>query len=165
MLCTKESDSYQEVNSVRSPPSEHPAHRPLLLRTSCHSLRLNEIQQRNELPHFEVIITAMSAERIQLEDEVAPVHTESEPANEPFALREQVAQRLAAHRTAGDPISQPATTHPARAILAARVAERYAQSQSYRAFLAEEAERAVRQAEAAAEVARRNADAVAAAQY
>ena len=44
------------------------------------------------------------------------------------------------------------------------VAERYAHTQSYRAFLAAEAERAIEQARAAAEVAAMNADAVAAAQ-
>ena len=48
--------------------------------------------------------------------------------------------------------------------IAAAVAERYAQSPSYRAFLAEEAERAIRQAAAVAEVAARNAEAVATAQ-
>ena len=44
------------------------------------------------------------------------------------------------------------------------MAERYAQTPSYRAFLAEQAQRAVEEAEAAAEVARRNAAAVAAVQ-
>ena len=48
--------------------------------------------------------------------------------------------------------------------IAAAVADRYAQSQSYREFLAAEAERAVQQARATAEVATRNAEAVAAAQ-
>src|ERR1035441_3755749 len=55
-----------------------------------------------------------------------------------------------------------ATTRAAR--IAAVVAERYAHTQSYRAFLAAEAERAVQQARAAAEVATLNAQAVAAAQ-
>src|SRR6266851_1164453 len=84
---------------------------------------------------------------------------ETEAASAPFALKEQVAERLAAHRarrtrTAGSPvtpIAQPANPKGRAAQIAAAVAERYAQSQSYRAFLAEEAERAIRQAEAAAE--------------
>ena len=86
------------------------------------------------------------------------------------ALRLQAAERLAAHRSrrgnaqtrpAPGP-SRPATTRAAR--IAAVVAERYAHTQSYRAFLAAEAERAVQQARAAAEVATLNAQAVAAAQ-
>ncbi len=48
--------------------------------------------------------------------------------------------------------------------IADNVAARFAKSQSYRDFLQHEAETATRQAEAAAEIARRNADAVAAAQ-
>jgi uncharacterized RDD family membrane protein YckC len=91
----------------------------------------------------------------------------------PFALREQVAERLAAHRarragnSAGQvtPIAAPAPATKRSARIAAAVAERYAQSQSYRAFLADEAERAIRRAEAAAEVAAINAQAVADAQY
>src|SRR5258708_6594194 len=76
---------------------------------------------------------------------------ETEAASAPFALKEQVAERLAAHRarrtrTSGSPVTPNA------------------QPQSYRAFLAEEAERAIRQAEAAAEVAALNARAVAEAQ-
>ena len=86
------------------------------------------------------------------------------------ALRLQAAERLAAHRSrrgnaqarpAPGP-TRPATTRAAR--IAAVVAERYAHTQSYRAFLAAEAERAVQQARAAAEVATLNAQAVAAAQ-
>jgi uncharacterized RDD family membrane protein YckC len=89
------------------------------------------------------------------------------------ALRAQVAERLAAHRRrrGGEPAqSSHAASEPARpaktrsAQIAAAVAERYAQTQSYRAFLAAEAERAVQQARAAAEVAAMNAQAVAAAQ-
>jgi uncharacterized RDD family membrane protein YckC len=57
------------------------------------------------------------------------------------------------------------TTPPARAAqIAAAVAERYSQFPSYRALLAAEAERNIQQAKAAAEVAARNADAVAHAQ-
>ncbi len=58
--------------------------------------------------------------------------------------------------------ARPAKTRSAQ--IAAAVAERYAQTQSYRAFLAAEAERAIQQARAAAEVAAMNAQAVAAAQ-
>lgn len=110
----------------------------------------------------------MSAER-KTQPGIETVIAEEPP--EQFALKQQVAERLAAHRSrrgrqsdAAD--AQPSVTAtPSRARIAAAVAERYAQSQSYRAFLAEEAERAIRQAEAAAEVAARNAEAVAQAQY
>ena len=89
-------------------------------------------------------------------------------------LRLQVAERLAAHRSrraqllappaakSAQSAPQPADGRAAR--IAATVAQRYAQSQSYRAFLAAEAERAIQQAQAAAEVAAFNAHAVAAAQ-
>ena len=88
------------------------------------------------------------------------------------ALRLQVAERLAAHRSrrsAGPAMAEvsPAATRRAdsrAARIAAAVAERYANSPTYRAFLAAEAERAVEQARAAAEVAALNAMAVAAAQ-
>jgi uncharacterized RDD family membrane protein YckC len=90
----------------------------------------------------------------------------------PFALKEQVAQRLAAHRARRNqrpdsptPIAGPASANARASRIAAAVAERYANSQSYRAFLAEQAENAIRAAEAAAEVAARNAQAVADAQY
>jgi uncharacterized RDD family membrane protein YckC len=102
-------------------------------------------------------------------DEVA---AETEAAA-PFALKEQVAERLAAHRarrsqhssTPVTPIAPPAPAKARAARIAAAVAERYAQSQTYRAFLAAEAERAIRQAEAAAEVAALSAQAVVDAQY
>jgi uncharacterized RDD family membrane protein YckC len=89
-----------------------------------------------------------------------------------FGLKEQVAERLAAHRArrsqppAGPivPICPPAPAKATAARIAAAVAERYANSQSYRAFLAAEAEAAIRQAEAAAEVAAITANAVADAQ-
>ncbi len=106
--------------------------------------------------------------------------TETE-AEAPFALKEQVAQRLAAHRARrthpSDPASVPAIVKPGpakarSARIAATVAERYANSPSYRAFLAAEAENAIRaaqaasrEAEAAAEVAAISAKAVADAQY
>ena len=102
-------------------------------------------------------------------------------AEAPFALKEQVAQRLAAHRARrthlSDPASVPAIVKPGPAKariarIAATVAERYANSPSYRAFLAAEAENAIRaaqaasrEAEAAAEVAAISAKAVADAQY
>lgn len=99
---------------------------------------------------------------------------QAEPAAPPEtaeALRAQVAERLAAHRRrrAGEQ-AQPSIPEPARpansrsAQIAAAVAERYARTQTYRAFLAAEAERAIQQARAAAEVAALNAQAVAAAQ-
>ncbi|WP_263367300.1 RDD family protein [Edaphobacter bradus] len=112
-----------------------------------------------------------SAQReIQPVDE-ASVETE---AYEPFALKQQIAEKVAAHRARRTQSTGPQLTTAAAsgsaakarsARIAAAVAERYAQSQSYRAFLAEEAEKAIRQAEAAAEVARRSAEAVVAAQY
>jgi len=100
----------------------------------------------------------------------APAETE---AAAPFALKEQVAQRLAAHRArrtqrlgnSATPIANPTPTNTRASRIAAAVAERYANSQSYRAFLAAQAEAAIREAEAAAEVAALNAQAVADAQY
>ena len=87
------------------------------------------------------------------------------------ALRQQAAERLAAHRKrrgrqghgaaqARLDLEVPERKHK----IATAVAERYAHSPSYRAFLAEEAQRAIRQAAAAAEVAARSAEAVAQAQ-
>jgi uncharacterized RDD family membrane protein YckC len=106
---------------------------------------------------------------IQPLDEAA---AESEAAPAPFALKQQVAERLAAHRArhgqqAAAPapsIVRPTAAKPRAARIAAAVAERYAQSQSYRAFLAAEAERAIQEAHAAAEVAARSAQAIADAQ-
>jgi uncharacterized RDD family membrane protein YckC len=102
-----------------------------------------------------------------------PQHADHDAEDAPFALKQQVAERLAAHRarrrspapssTAPIPIATPAKARAAR--IAAAVAERYANSTSYRAFLAAEAENAIRQAEAAAEVAVLTAQAVADAQY
>jgi len=97
-----------------------------------------------------------------------------EAALEPFALKQQIAEKVAAHRArknshAGPQLASSAgsssPTKARSARIAAAVAERYAHSQSYRSFLAEEAEKAIREAEAAAEVAKRSAEAVAAAQY
>jgi uncharacterized RDD family membrane protein YckC len=117
----------------------------------------------------------MSAERKRETAEEAEI--ENEAPLEPFALRQQAAERLAAHRSRRPRTSEPeqlqGTSPRARnSRIAAAVAERYAQSKSYHAFLAEEAERAVReaeeaarQAEAAAEIAARNAEALAQVQY
>ncbi|HTC75588.1 MAG TPA: RDD family protein [Edaphobacter sp.] len=110
-----------------------------------------------------------SAQRDLLPLDEAPDQTE---AAAPFALKEQVAQRLAAHRARRNqppdgpkPITGPTSANARASRIAAAVAERYANSQSYRAFLAEQAENAIRAAEAAAEVAALNAQAVADAQY
>jgi len=111
-----------------------------------------------------------AAQRDLLPLDEAPAETE---AGAPFALKEQVAERLAAHRARRTqrlgntvtPTANPAPTNSRASRIAAAVAERYANSQSYRAFLAAQAEAAIREAEAAAEVAALNAQAVADAQY
>jgi uncharacterized RDD family membrane protein YckC len=107
-----------------------------------------------------------AAQRDLLPLDEGPAETE---AGAPFALKEQVAERLAAHRArrtqrVGSPVTHipnPAPTNSRASRIAAAVAERYANSQSYRAFLAAQAEAAIREAEAAA----LNAHAVAEAQY
>lgn len=105
--------------------------------------------------------------------EAHPLDETSAETEAPFALRAQVAERVAAHRArrghpagtaAVTPIAPPTPAKQRAARIATTVAERYAQSQSYRAFLAAEAERAIREAEAAAEVAALSARAVAEAQ-
>ena len=81
-------------------------------------------------------------------------------------LRAEAAERLAAHRLrrarhaagAAEPVREARGGR--RGQVAATVAERFAQTPSYRAMLAEEAHRAMEQAAAAAEVALRNAEAV-----
>jgi uncharacterized RDD family membrane protein YckC len=86
------------------------------------------------------------------------------------ALRQAAAARLAAHRlrrggmkaVSISPPNAPRNTRSAK--IAAAVAERYAQTPSYKDFLAAEAERVVQQACAAAEVAALKAEALAAAQ-
>lgn len=110
----------------------------------------------------------------------------AQPDLSPAARKHQVAERLAAHRArrgqashdtglldtaskdTAPEIAQPAETlrpaHGRSAHIAAAVAERYAHSQSYRAFLASEAERAVHQAQAVAQIATINAQAIAEAQ-
>ena len=90
------------------------------------------------------------------------------PASE--ALHHQVAERLAAHRSRRNQAQKalalsPAPSAPSRTSrIAAAVAQRYAHSPSYRACLAAEAERATQQAQAAAQIAALNAQAVEAAQ-
>src|SRR5882757_9148980 len=129
-----------------------------------HTLRLNDFTEASL-----DLSTMNSAQRDLLPLDEAPDETE---AAAPFALKEQVAQRLAAHRarrTQGlgspTPTVPPASANARASRIAAAVAERYANSQSYRAFLAEQAENAIRAAEAAAELAALNAKAVADAQY
>jgi hypothetical protein len=82
-------------------------------------------------------------------------------------LRQQVTERLAAHRARRDRGATPAPAPPQRSPvpnrvnrIAATVAERYAHSPSYRDFLAAEAQRAIDAANAAAEIAARNALAI-----
>jgi uncharacterized RDD family membrane protein YckC len=100
-------------------------------------------------------------------------HSHASTSNPSDALRLEVAERLAEHRnrrsrlrpqqlTEAAPKSSPNDTRSAR--IAASVAERFAHTPSYRAFLAAEAERATQQAQAAAEIAALNARAVARAQ-
>jgi uncharacterized RDD family membrane protein YckC len=99
----------------------------------------------------------------------AAVRTAAPPVSAE-ALRRQVAERLAQHRSrrpAMQPALSPAPSPsaPARTRrIAAAVAQRYAHSPSYRAVLAAEAERATQQAQAAAQIAALNAQAVAQAQ-
>ena len=86
------------------------------------------------------------------------------------ALKQQVASRLMEHRSRRPRHEmQPALPlegmpAPSRNRVADQVAARFAKSVSYREFLQGEAQAAVRKAEAAAEVARRSADAIAAVQ-
>ncbi len=91
------------------------------------------------------------------------------------ALKQEVAERLAAHRSRKGrspaaklvAIAEPALPRKTRSgadRIAAAVAERYAHSQSYRDFLAAEAKRAIEEANATAEIAARNAEAVTAVQ-
>ncbi|ADW70669.1 RDD family protein [Granulicella tundricola] len=98
---------------------------------------------------------------------LAGQHSESP---RPGALRQQMAERIAQHRQRRSYHGHSAvqlfedSKPEGRNKIAATVAERYAQSPSYRAFLADEAQKAIRQAAAAAEVAVRSAEAVATAQ-
>ena len=93
------------------------------------------------------------------------------------ALRQVAAERLAAHRNKRAVVDaaarvrtdsvlteSPAELQPAAERVRDAVAARYRESQSYREFLAVESQRALERAQAEAEVAARNAIAVAAAQ-
>jgi uncharacterized RDD family membrane protein YckC len=97
-----------------------------------------------------------------------PSQAESRSTESVESLRLQVAERLAAHRSRRNPPTPPAPNlapAPKRSSrIADAVAQRYANSPSYRAVLAAEAERATQQARAAAEVAALNAVAIAQAQ-
>ena len=99
--------------------------------------------------------------------------TSAEPSLDPSAaLKQQVSERLAAHRSRRNQqgkenlvaIAEPKRAKARSSRIANAVAERYAQTQSYRDFLAAEAARAVEEANAAAEIAARNAEAVTVAQ-
>lgn len=96
-----------------------------------------------------------------------PLNTVSE--EESRALKREIASRLAEHRQrrgrttpqAALPLEMP---QGHRSSVANSVAARFARSVSYSDYLKQEAEAAIRQAAAQAEVARRNAEAIAAAQ-
>ncbi len=107
--------------------------------------------------------TLRSAEFQLHSSDRSPAEREREADN---LLRQQVTERLAAHRSRRDRGAAPAPT-PERSPsssranqIAATVAERYARSQSYRDFLAAESQRAIDEANAAAEIAARNAIAI-----
>ena len=115
-----------------------------------HTLRLNDFTEASL-----DLSTMNAAQRDLLPLDEAPDQSE---AAAPFALKEQVAHRLAAHRArrsqqadSPTPIAGSASKSTRTSRIAAAVAERYANSQSYRAFLAEQAENAIRAAEAAAQ--------------
>jgi uncharacterized RDD family membrane protein YckC len=98
----------------------------------------------------------------------------SVPPSGPLDLKQQAAERIRAHRErrsrprlADEAVPEQPAPQPHNPIAAA-VAERYAQTPTYRAFLAEQAQRAMEQAKrdaenaaAEAEIAARNAEAVA----
>jgi uncharacterized RDD family membrane protein YckC len=112
----------------------------------------------------------MGSAEFQLEPLDFPV--EDSTKEDRAALKRQVAERLAAHRSrrglgsaaAPVPIGEPKRTKGRTNRIAAAVADKYAHSQTYREFLAAEAERAIEQANAAAKIAARNAEAVTVAQ-
>ncbi len=118
-------------------------------------------------------------------DDLSPGPVSDADPHPAFALKQQVAEKVRAHRARRTPASAPAAIspepsgpppsstapptarpgpHSRSAHIAAAVAERYAQSQTYRAFLAAEAERSVRSAQATADIALINAQAIAGAQ-
>jgi uncharacterized RDD family membrane protein YckC len=113
-------------------------------------------------------VTLEVAEPSRQTAELSRLQSEDRAASE---LRRQAAERVAAHRSRrmgaeslGSPVISQAPRNARSAKIAAAVAERYAQTQTYNDFLAAEAERVVQQAHAAAEVAARNAQALATAQ-
>jgi uncharacterized RDD family membrane protein YckC len=119
----------------------------------------------------------LQIERLDFPEDDAPANQQLDPR---AALKQQVAERLAAHRSRRSrsstpkliPIVEPKPARPSAHTgarpranrIATAVAERYAQTQSYRDFLAAEAARAIEEANAAAEIAARNAVAVTVAQ-
>jgi uncharacterized RDD family membrane protein YckC len=111
----------------------------------------------------------LQIERLAFPEEDAPAEENLDPR---AVLKQQVSERLAAHRSRRGrqsstnliPIAEPKPVKARANRVAAAVAERYAQTQSYRDFLAAEAARAVEAANAAAEIAARNAEAVTVAQ-
>lgn len=100
------------------------------------------------------------------------IEPQQEGAATDSALKQAVAERVAQHRakeaarrTQPEPEAAPEPALTERAARArAVVAARYAKTPSYREMLAAESERSVREAEAAAEVAARNAQAIVQAQ-
>jgi len=118
----------------------------------------------------------LQIERLEFPEDDASAEPHLDPRG---ALKQQVAERLAAHRSRrsrsrakliaiAEPKTAQATSRanakPRANQIATAVAERYAQTQSYRDFLAAEAARAIEEANAAAEIAARNAEAVTVAQ-
>jgi len=105
-----------------------------------------------------------SAEFQLVHPETSLLEAERDPQS---LLKRQVAERLAAHRSRQGRAAGPTPVAPAKSPahgranrIAAAVAERYAQSPSYREFLAAEAQRSIDEANAAAEIAARNAHAI-----
>ena len=99
-----------------------------------------------------------------------PLPSSTLSETEARALKQQVSNRLMEHRQRRPRHDMQAALpmegmpSPQRNRVADQVAARFAKSVSYREFLQGEAESAVRKAEAVADVARRNADAIAAVQ-
>ena len=111
----------------------------------------------------------LQIERLDFPEQEAPPEPELDSR---AALKQQIAERLAEHRSRRKQtgtenliaIVEPKPTRARANRIANAVAERYAQSQSYRDFLAAEAARAIEAANAAAEIAARNAAAITVAQ-
>jgi uncharacterized RDD family membrane protein YckC len=138
---------------------------------TCQQLR--HTFRLNDFPEASFDLSTVSAAQFEFEPQESSL-SESEAHAEASLLKRQAAERLAAHRARreratppqlpGLELTQKQQPETRAARIAAAVAERYAHSQSYRAFLAAEAERAIQQAEATAEIAARTAEAVVAAQ-